>query len=160
MLEVGTTAGGYEMARAGSGVIRTSVKTMDRQTKAVECRRAGWGYQQIADKLGYAHPSGARKAVLSALRRALEEPAEAVRALELSRLDRLQMAIWDAAVAGDVKRIKMVLDIMARRAQLLGLDAPVMVDIEQRVRDMAVAEGLDPDEAVEIARDIIKKNHW
>jgi len=42
-------------------------------------------------------------------------------------------------------------------SKLLGLDAPIRIDIEHRIREMALQEGLDPDEAVEEARAIIKR---
>ena len=45
-------------------------------------------------------------------------------ALEQRRLDRLLNAIWDKALAGELGAIDRVLSIEARRAKLLGLDAP------------------------------------
>ena len=38
------------------------------------------------------------------------------------RLDALQVSVWDKALSGDYKAARMVLDIMTRRAKLLGLD--------------------------------------
>jgi hypothetical protein len=40
------------------------------------------------------------------------------------RLDELQNAIWQRATDGEVRALDRVLHIMARRAKLLGLDAP------------------------------------
>jgi hypothetical protein len=54
----------------------------------------------------------------------LAEPADALRTLELERLDRLHLAIWDQAIQGDVASTDRVLSIMKRRSALLGLDAP------------------------------------
>jgi len=95
-----------------------------RQVKALELRLAGCSYEQIASQLGYAGRSGAYKAVETALRQTLREPAEALRTISLERLDRVTLAIWRAANAGDLRAIDVLLRIEARRAKLLGLDAP------------------------------------
>lgn len=41
--------------------------------------------------------------------------------LELTRLDRLQMALWSDAINGSVQAVDKVLCIMEQRAKLLGL---------------------------------------
>ena len=51
---------------------------------------------------------------------ALEED----RALELLRLDALQVGLWDRAAARDVKAVNAVLRIFEQRARLLGSDKP------------------------------------
>lgn len=78
----------------------------------------------IADQLGYASPKGAHKAVRSALKEALSEPAEAVRELEAMRLDAALLAIWRRVTKGDDKAIDRLLGIMKRRMELFGLAAP------------------------------------
>lgn len=42
--------------------------------------------------------------------------------LELSRLDALQMAVWDNAMAGDTRSVEATLKVMALRSKLLGLE--------------------------------------
>jgi hypothetical protein len=44
-----------------------------------------------------------------------------------------------------------------RRIKLLGLDAPLKIDIEQRIRAIAITFGLDPDAAVQEAMAVIKE---
>jgi hypothetical protein len=44
-----------------------------------------------------------------------------------------------------------------RRIKLLGLDAPVKVDVEARVRQMAMDLGIDPDEAIREAEKIFEE---
>jgi hypothetical protein len=100
------------------------VKAHDRHLAALELRKAGATYQMIADQLGYASTRGAHKAVASALKATLREPADAVRILEAERLDAAQLALWKRCVGGDEKAIARLLSIMDRRAKLLGLDAP------------------------------------
>ena len=52
------------------------------------------------------------------------EDAGTLRSLEMLRLDELQNAIWQRAIDGDGRALDRILAIMARRAKLLGLDAP------------------------------------
>jgi arginyl-tRNA synthetase len=100
------------------------IATAEKQRKAVELRKAGLGYQEIADQIGYTHASAAYKAVRAALRALVKEPAEEVLALELARLDAMLAGIWLDARKGNVLKIDRALKIMQRRADLLGLDAP------------------------------------
>ena len=53
-----------------------------------------------------------------------------------------------------------VIRIMERRAVYLGLDMPIKIDLEQRIREGAEAEGLDPEEAIAIANEVIRENRW
>lgn len=55
------------------------------------------------------------------------------------------------------KAIGRLLQISKRRADLMGLDAPKKVDITTQIRDMAIAEGLDPDQAVRDAEAFIRQ---
>ena len=100
------------------------VRAHDRHLQALELRKAGCTYQQIAEQLGYANAKGAHKAVASALKATLREPADALRELELARLDTMLLALWRKVQAGDEHAIDRALKISERRARLLGLDAP------------------------------------
>src|SRR5262249_14892377 len=101
----------------------------ERRTQALALRRAGKHYSEIAAALGCSE-SRAHQIVTLELERInteRSEQAEAVRTLELQRLDVLLGAVWEKAQAGDVQAIDRVLSIQARRAKLLGLDAPSKV---------------------------------
>ena len=98
------------------------VRAHERHLQALELRKAGVTYEVIAGQLGYANASGARKAVLSALKATLREPAAELRELELARLDAMLLPLWRRVQAGDEKAIDRALRIMERRARLLGLD--------------------------------------
>jgi len=73
---------------------KTSKRTLiaeERRNKAIEYRKAGASYQQIADILNTT-PSNVHKMVcksLELIRECTDENAQEVRALELERLDRL-----------------------------------------------------------------------
>ena len=132
------------------------VKASARAIQAVDMRLAGSAYSDIAKALGYADESGAWRAVDRLLSRQKRESADAIRGIEVNRLDKLIAAIWPRALAGDGKMIDVVLRIMERRARYLGLDAPARIDLVADLRRIAEAEGLDPDEAVAVAQQIVK----
>ncbi len=99
-----------------------SAKTVEKWAQALNLRKGGASYDDIARQLGYSDGASAYNAVQSALGLAIAEPAEEVRKLELERLDRLQVAQWRAAMNGDVRAAQTVLKIMERRARLTGID--------------------------------------
>lgn len=102
------------------------VTQTQRQRAALELRTAGHDFDTIAAKLGYRNRSGAYKAVEEALRKTLQEPADAVRQQELLRLDRLLQGLWEMATTpgmGQLEAVDRALKIMDRRTHyLLGLD--------------------------------------
>jgi hypothetical protein len=104
----------------------TRIKAAERRTQALALRRGGATFGQIAAFLGVSE-ARAHKIVtqqLQRLNKTRAESAAAVLRLELERLDGLFMALWPKARSGDGAAVDRVLAIMARRAKLLGLDAP------------------------------------
>lgn len=101
----------------------------ERRAQAVELRMEGRTFDRIGAELGisrqraYQLVSGA----LGKLQRETLDRVEEALALELERLDALQLAIYEKATAGDLRAIDRMLKIMERRAKLLGLDAPQKV---------------------------------
>ena len=61
------------------------------------------------------------------------EGIEAVRQLELRRLDQMQFPLWPQVLSGDVQATSTALRIQERRASLLGLDAPKQIEARVRV---------------------------
>lgn len=116
--------------------------TADRRAFVLAMRKTGATYRKIAAaavaRFGSdALPAGwderfAFKDILrelSRLRETMGEDAEAIRQVELERLDRLTEAVWSRATAGDDSAIDRVLKLMDRRARYLGLDAPVRQEL-------------------------------
>jgi len=104
---------------------------IDKERKALELRRAGSTYDEIAKALGYATPQGAFLAYNRAIKRTLVEAgSEEARQTELDRCDRLQRAYWGKAMTGDVQAGRIILQVMDRRARYLGLDAPIKQQVE------------------------------
>lgn len=142
--------------RDGKGRYDRDPTTVARDAEAAALRAKSWTYQQIADHLGITK-SSAHEAVQRALADTLAEPAEALRTLELERLDGMWRAVQgvlerkhltvsngrvvqipneagelvpvedDAPILQAVDRL---LKIQERRAKLLGLDIPVKQQIE------------------------------
>lgn len=98
------------------------ISVADRQRQALELRKAGLSYDLIARRLKYRSRSGAHKAVQTALKKTLREPADELRQLELERLDAMLLGLWPQAQRGNQGAVDRVLKIMERRAKLLGLD--------------------------------------
>ena len=97
---------------------------------ALEMRKAGASYKEIARELDYADESFAAKVVKEAITAWIPEQAYDVLQLELARLDDLQRSQWDTALNHEDPRARLdaarfiVDSIMKRRASLQGLDAP------------------------------------
>lgn len=106
-----------------------SLVALQRQQQAVELRRAGRSYREIACQVGIGVASAHRLvgAAIAEARTTVQEDVVELRALELSRLDGLLGTLWPKARQGDLQAVDRVLRIMERRAKLLGLDAPVKV---------------------------------
>lgn len=107
--------------------------TAERWAKALEYRKAGVAYAVIAERLGYADHTGARYAVEKAIATLVREPAEEVRTLELERLDRMMLGLYEKATKGHEGAVDRVLRIMDRRAKLLGLDHAPKDDTRQAI---------------------------
>ncbi len=159
------------MADSPSGVRKSTSKatikgisTTDRQRRAVELRKSGNTFQEIADELGYAHADGAQKAILSALRKTLQEPTDELRKLECERLDVMLKSIWPFVLRGSPRHVEMALRVMDRRASYMGLDAPKQVEDNRTVTIAIMAEqiasetGLNKDEILAEAQAIITKS--
>lgn len=107
-----------------------------KQSKALELALSGANYDAIAKACGYRHRSSAMRIVRSAIAKwAPIDPrdAEALRDLSLARLDRLLQAHWTKALKGDYRSTEMILRVMRRQAQMMGLDAALKLDAELSV---------------------------
>lgn len=106
------------------GKLDRLIKTRERQRQALELRKAGASYDQIARQLGYSNESGAYKAIQTVLQATVQEPSDEMRTLELKRLDQMLIGLWPDAQRGHQGAVDRALKIMERRAAYLGLDAP------------------------------------
>jgi preprotein translocase subunit SecD len=103
-------------------------EAFDPSYECYKLRQAGVSWREAAMRTGYKDERIAAVAV----RRYLSTAAVALSAvkreevlnMELSRLDELQSAYWDAAVRGDDKAAMIVLKIIQQRSRLFGIDDP------------------------------------
>ena len=95
-----------------------------KRARVVEAVAAGATYEEAAKQAGYATRSGAYKAFWKAVDGREADAVDDLRTLEVSRLDALQVALWDEAMNGDIKAVNAVLRIILQRSRLLGLDKP------------------------------------
>ena len=95
----------------------------ERRRQALELRKAGATYEQIAAELGIKSKRAAWGIVQTALAEITHEPAQQVLDLELARLDAMLVGLWSTARKGNHGSVDRVLRIMDRRARYLGLDA-------------------------------------
>jgi hypothetical protein len=123
---------------------RTTAARRDLTLQALQLRASGATYRQIGDALGIDKQTAWRLVQEEAAQIA-QETAREVLALELARLDRLQMGVWGDAISGDHKAIEVVLRIMEQRARLLGL--------HDQAEGTRVPSGGYPSQAVIISAD-------
>jgi hypothetical protein len=93
-----------------------------RKARSVELALQGVPYDDIAKSVGYSNRGTAWRTVTKALRERVDVAVAGFRQLELSRLDALQHAHWDRALAGDIPSANLVLRVMGQRSRLLGLE--------------------------------------
>jgi len=108
-----------------SSTSKRRIEAVERQFRCLELRKAGHSYRAIAEQVGLT-TQGAHLAVESALKRTLQESSDQVRKLEAERLDALLLRAFAQATegGGSLAASATVLSIMARRAKMLGYDAP------------------------------------
>jgi hypothetical protein len=94
-----------------------------KRTRAVELALEGRSYEEIAHAVRFAHQGSAHRAVRKALSAREVEAVDDLRQEQLDRLDRLQEAVWDKALAGDLDAVALILKVIDQRSRLLGLAA-------------------------------------
>jgi hypothetical protein len=165
----------------GTARITASERARSKHLEAARLRALRFSLDQIAEQLGYLDRRSAWHAVKAGQELIVREPREDAVLLDLTELDEMARAAWtvlrnthyvvdrgevvrldgtplndDAPVLAAIGRL---LDIQARRAKLVGLDAPKRLevsdnlpDLDRAVQDLAAelairaAEGRVPNE--------------
>lgn len=146
---------GTKRARRPSG--RAAIERMDKAAKALELRKRGFSYREIAASMGVS-TNTAYNLVVSALREAassLKEEASEALQVELERLDALLATLWerlefisgappeevnDARLAAIVDRI---IRVHEARARLLGLGSLTQAQQQNLVISLRWPETID-----------------
>lgn len=99
------------------------------QAGVLQLRKAGFPLSKIAEQLGISkgHASKVVKRALDEFHVSSAADAGALLALSIARLDGLLMTLWPKATAGNLGAVDRVLAVEARRAKLLGLEAPTKI---------------------------------
>lgn len=132
--------------------IRT-LTAAERDAEACRLKARSLSYRQIAEQLGYADHTGARRAVERVLAETVAEPAAELRQLELMKLDAMERAVLDvlerkhvtvsngkviySGTEGEplvddapvLQAVDRLLKIQDRRSKLVGLDAPKRLEV-------------------------------
>ena len=101
----------------------------EKYRRVIELRKAALTFEQIAEEVGYAARSGAKRALDAAFDRWGGESIQSMRLVQNERLDDLFRRIYLAIVNGDLAQVDRALRIEKRRAELFGLDAPKQHEI-------------------------------
>jgi hypothetical protein len=104
----------------------------ERRTLALELRKAGGSYREIARQLAVdVHTAHADvTAELAALRERTVEQAAELQDLELQRFDEMTAGLWPQIRAGSPPAMSAAIRVSERRSRLLGLDEPVVTKSE------------------------------
>jgi len=132
-----------------------AVLAKNRELQAVQLRSSGASYNQIKETLGYTQKSSAYKAVVRGIRRMAEQEPESVemaKQLSINRLDEITLALWPTARRGDPNSIDRILRVEARRAALLGLDAPKTFEAKLQIDIFSYNQALR--DFVDLFRDV------
>jgi len=105
------------------------IKANEKVGDAIRLRKQGWSYEEISQACGYTSAPVAFKAVrdaLAASRSELKESAADLLQIEVDRVDLLWKHVADKLASGEAKpaTLKAGIDVLARKAKLLGLDKP------------------------------------
>lgn len=109
----------------------TSPKQIEMQQKraeALDYRKQGYSYPQIAEAMGVSM-SSAFEYVDIAIKNITRERAEAVRELEIARINDLLTAFFPTAMGGDAQAAAMCVRLMERLAKIEGYDAPERMEL-------------------------------
>lgn len=93
----------------------------EKRKKALELRRAGWSFDDIAAEIGYANKGSAHRAVKQGIADITRESATELLELQMSRLDDLLAGAYEAARNGDLFAVDRVLKIIDQQAKFTNL---------------------------------------
>ena len=113
-----------KIAKSGKRIL-----AQQKRRQALELRKAGAPYADIAERLGYYDQSGARKAVAKAFGEIIQEPVTELRTIQVERLNHMLVALWGKVNTGDERAIGTALAIMNKIDALMGTEQAQQVDV-------------------------------
>lgn len=104
----------------------------EKQNQALELRKAGATYNEIAQALGYYNAGGAKKAVDRAMERTVIDSSKEIILLDLQRLDELQKrCMAQLRNKNDLSQVDRILRIMTQRYALAGISENVASELRE-----------------------------
>ncbi|NJM47941.1 MAG: hypothetical protein HC860_18680 [Alkalinema sp. RU_4_3] len=130
-----------------------NLQVIERRQRAVELRKSGMTLEQVADQIAadprFGVPNYGASSAYDDVRRALDQlnsecslTTAQYRQLELERLDHMQWALQPKIDVGNTRAIEAAIKINDRRSKLLGLEAPLLLKVEQEM-NAHIAEFVD-----------------
>lgn len=119
-------------AKAQRRLVKGSSRIMvqEKRRKALELRKAGATYDQIAQAVGYKDSGGARKAVLKGFGEVIQEPVAELRTMQIERLNHMLMVLWPKVQTGDTVAINTSLSVMNKIDALMGTEAARQIEVK------------------------------
>jgi hypothetical protein len=125
--------------KKGRPAKETSAKVIARKQRIADIialRVQGWSLDAIGEaQEPRISPQRVHQIITEHLNESMTLATEQIRAIELRRLDEMQVKIFDNAAKGDLLAIDRVLAIHDRRAKMLGLNAPEKIEEVGAVAD-------------------------
>lgn len=121
------------------------IEAAEKRRRALQLRKAGASYDQIAQQVGYANRGTAHRAVAEALQESQQDTREDVQQLEAQRLDQMLMALWPKAMQGSGWAVDRILRIMEVRGTDLAATAQTATEDTPTERRRTVVEAVRDD---------------
>lgn len=129
-----------------------------------ELRKRAIPVKEIADTLGITTEQVNRYVKTQLILLQAEETADVdlARAMQVAQVDSMIRAIFPRAIGEkaplpDYDAIDRMMKLLQHKSKLLGLDAPEMVDIRQRIDILVEEQGYDPQEIKEIVAEVTER---
>lgn len=131
----------------------------DRRNRALTLKIQGYNYRQIDEALAMRRGWAATivPEELARIDAATIRNTDQVRALQIARLEGLLKAASPDAERGDVQAITAALRVIREINKIEGTYAPVKVDVDERIKILAVQLNVDEDELMADARQLAKE---
>lgn len=126
----------------GGGKRLTNARTIaiaERNKRALELRKAGATWAQIAEQCGFNSFQAAHVCVRTELDKLPKEAAEELRIVQRERLERMYLSIFPQIQQGHLGAIDRGLRIMERQAKLDGLDSAGMLQALQEQTNKGIS---------------------
>lgn len=132
-----------------AGRTQRKLLVQENRRQALELRKGGATYPQIAKAVGYADASGARKAVKKAMSEVTQEASQELKTLQIERYNHMLLTVWNRVQQGDDRALANALAVMDRLNELGGLKnnngTTINIDASEHKNAVLVVDGNQDD---------------